>query len=114
MEFKDYQDKCKVTATKWKKKELTAEELMLCNMGLGIGGEGGEIEDIIKKHVFQGHPLDIDKLIIEIGDIMWYLAILTKELNIDFNMILDKNIQKLSKRYGKEFSNEKSLNREET
>lgn len=44
---------------------------------LGLIGESGEIVDIIKKHMFQsvaGTPLPVDKLIEEMGDVMWYLA----------------------------------------
>ena len=44
------------------------------NAAMMIVGEFGELLDIIKKHRFQGHPLDRDALRGEFGDVMWGLA----------------------------------------
>lgn len=41
---------------------------------LGLIGETGEITDIIKKVVWHGHPLDRDKLCLELGDLAFYVA----------------------------------------
>jgi NTP pyrophosphatase (non-canonical NTP hydrolase) len=51
---------------------------LLVNGALGLCGEAGEVVDLIKKHCFQGHELDVNKLIIELGDVCWYIAILAK------------------------------------
>lgn len=42
---------------------------------LGLGGETGECQDLYKKHLFQGHELDKDKMAKELGDVSWYLAL---------------------------------------
>jgi NTP pyrophosphatase (non-canonical NTP hydrolase) len=54
--------------------------------------------------VFQGKPWNEDNrehLIIELGDIMWYVAQATQSLGISMEEVLDTNIRKLSKRYPK-------------
>ena len=74
----------------------------LLTSGVGINAEGGEFLEIIKKMVFQGKPWNEDNrehLIIELGDIMWYVAQATQALDISMEDVLDTNIRKLSKRY---------------
>ena len=74
----------------------------LLTAGVGINAEGGEFLEIIKKMVFQGKPWNEDNrehLIIELGDIMWYVAQATQALDIRMEDVLDTNIRKLSKRY---------------
>ena len=74
----------------------------LLTAGVGINAEGGEFLEIIKKMVFQGKPWNEDNrehLIIELGDIMWYVAQATQSLGISMEEVLDTNIRKLSKRY---------------
>jgi len=74
----------------------------LLTAGVGINAEGGEFLEIIKKMVFQGKAWNADNrehLIIELGDIMWYVAQATMALGISMEDVLDTNITKLSKRY---------------
>jgi len=74
----------------------------LLTSGVGINAEGGEFLEIIKKMVFQGKPWNEDNrehLIIELGDIMWYVAQATQALGISMEEVLNTNITKLSKRY---------------
>ena len=74
----------------------------LLTAGVGINAEGGEFLEIIKKMVFQGKPWNRDNrehLIIELGDIMWYVAQATQALGISMEQVLDGNIRKLSRRY---------------
>ena len=74
----------------------------LLTAGVGINAEGGEFLEIIKKMVFQGKPWNRDNrehLIIELGDLMWYVAQATQALGISMEEVLNRNITKLSKRY---------------
>ena len=74
----------------------------LLTAGVGINAEGGEFLEIIKKMVFQGKPWNRDNrehLIIELGDIMWYVAQATMALGISMEDVLDTNVKKLAKRY---------------
>ena len=79
----------------------------LLTAGVGINAEGGEFLEIIKKMVFQGKPWNEDNrehLIIELGDIMWYVAQATMALDISFDEVIETNVKKLKKRYpGGEF-----------
>jgi len=74
----------------------------LLTSGVGINAEGGEFLEIIKKMVFQGKPWNDDNrehLIIELGDVMWYVAQACISLDISFDEVLETNIKKLGKRY---------------
>ena len=74
----------------------------LLTAGVGINAEGGEFLEIIKKMVFQGKPWNDDNrehLIIELGDLLWYVAQATQALGVPMEEVLDRNITKLSKRY---------------
>jgi NTP pyrophosphatase (non-canonical NTP hydrolase) len=74
----------------------------LLTAGVGINAEGGEFLEIIKKMIFQGKPWTEDNrehLIIELGDIMWYVAQATQALGVSMDDVLLRNIKKLEKRY---------------
>ena len=74
----------------------------LLTAGVGINAEGGEFLEIIKKMVFQGKPWNEDNrehLIIELGDVMWYVAQATMALDISFDEVIQRNVKKLEKRY---------------
>lgn len=84
---------------------------MLRNAVYGLNGESGEVIDLLKKHEFQGHDLDRDKLIDEAGDVAWYLALLASALGVSLEEIMQKNVDKLKKRYPDGFDKDKSINR---
>ena len=74
----------------------------LLTSGVGINAEGGEFLEIIKKMVFQGKPWNEDNrehLIIELGDVMWYVAQACMALEISFDDVIATNVKKLEKRY---------------
>jgi len=74
----------------------------LLTAGVGINAEGGEFLEIIKKMVFQGKPWNDDNrehLIIELGDIMWYVAQACMALNVSFDDVIARNVKKLEARY---------------
>ena len=74
----------------------------LLTAGVGINAEGGEFLEIVKKMVFQGKPWNEDNrdhLIIELGDLLWYVAQATMALNVSFDEVIETNIKKLEKRY---------------
>ena len=85
---------------------------VLINGVMGLCGESGEAIDIVKKHLAQGHELDRDKLIKELGDIAWYLAETATALDISLEEVLQRNIDKLRARYPEGFSAERSICRD--
>lgn len=85
---------------------------MVLNGVMGLNGEAGECIDIVKKHLFQGHPLDTDKLLDELGDVLWYVAITADGIGVPLENIMQHNIDKLRKRYPDGFDAERSVHRE--
>lgn len=83
----------------------------LLNGLLGLNGEAGEAIDIYKKWKFQGHILDKEKLIEELGDALWYIALSAKGLGVSLNEVARKNIDKLKQRYPNGFTPEASIER---
>lgn len=65
-----------------------------------------------QKHLAQGHALDRDGLIKELGDVAWYLAETATALDIGLDEVLERNIEKLKNRYPEGFSAEKSQHRQ--
>jgi NTP pyrophosphatase (non-canonical NTP hydrolase) len=80
---------------------------------LGLMGEAGECGEAIKKHVYHGHPLDREALAKEIGDVLWYVAMLADSCDLDLGSIAAGNIAKLRARYPEGFSSAASLGRSE-
>jgi NTP pyrophosphatase (non-canonical NTP hydrolase) len=85
--------------------ELNEQEVnieRLLTGAVGINAEGGELMEIVKKMIFQGKPWNEDNrdhLIIELGDVMWYVAQVCLALNISMDEVVLKNVSKLLKRY---------------
>jgi NTP pyrophosphatase (non-canonical NTP hydrolase) len=78
---------------------------------LGLCGESGEVADMVKKHVAQGHELDRDKLIKELGDVLWYIALASSCIGVDLDDVAEANKVKLRARYPNGFDAELSRNR---
>lgn len=88
------------------------EREMLVNGALGIAGEAGEVADLIKKHLFHGHPLDPIKVARELGDVLWYVALLAVAIGWRLEDIARANVAKLKSRYPDGFDPERSKARE--
>ncbi len=84
---------------------------VLINGVMGLCGESGEAIDIVKKWLAQGHELDKESIVKELGDIAWYLAETAYALDVDLESVLQGNIDKLRRRYPAGFDTEKSLHR---
>lgn len=88
-----------------------SKQNVLINGVMGLCGESGEAIDLVKKHLHQGHPLDTEALVKELGDIAWYLAETAYALDVDLDEVLERNIAKLRSRYPEGFDTEKSIHR---
>lgn len=82
---------------------------LLINSALGLCGESGEVADLVKKHLFQGHDLDLNHVAKELGDISWYLAVGAYAIGLDLESIFRMNKEKLEARYPDGFSADRSL-----
>lgn len=70
-------------------------------LALGLNGESGEVAEIIKRSIRKQEPLTEEqkiKLMLELGDCLWYIANLARELNIDLSIVAAENLKKLSSR----------------
>ena len=92
--------------------KFLASDLLL-NSTLGLCGECGEVADLVKKHLFQGHDIDLNHVAKELGDISWYLAVGAYSIGYDLEKILQMNVDKLKARYPDGFSTDRSLHRAE-
>ena len=66
---------------------------------MGIGGEGGEIVDIIKKIAFYNKDIDKDHIKEELGDLLWYVNLMLHSIGATWEEVFDLNIAKLEARY---------------
>lgn len=90
---------------------------LLITAGMGLSAESGEFNEIIKKMLFQGKPLNAENLFHmkrELGDVIWYWANACTALGLDPNDVISENVNKLKARYpGGEFSAQYSENRQQ-
>ena len=77
MTFNEYQQACLRT---WRGDGSTMDQLKNCGLGLG---EIGELQNVIKKHVYHGHNLSRDDIIDEAGDLCFYIAVTGHLVNAD-------------------------------
>lgn len=86
--------------------------------GLGLAGEAGEIADLTKKVYFHGMKWNEEvrlKMIKELGDILWYVAFMSRHvLDVSIEEILEANVKKLKERYkGGEFTTKEFMAKED-
>lgn len=92
---------------------LSDQEAMLVWNAVGLTGEAGEVADVVKKTVFHRHPLDLEKLKKEIGDVLWYAAGLCSTLGISLSDVMQTNIDKLKVRYPNGYNSHDSIHRQD-
>ena len=108
--FNQYQKESSATSGAFQ--DLYSDQARLAIAGLGLAGEAGEVVDYLKKVVGHGHKLDKDKLVKELGDVLWYVAEICSAINADMSDVAQQNMDKLKARYPDGFSSERSINRE--
>jgi len=107
MELSEYQKMANETA---KRDFGSSEEEVFC-WGLGLTGEAGDVASCIKKTF--AHKKDVNDGVKEnLGDMMWYAAMICTFFGWDFQEVLDENVAKLKERYGDAGFNYKSVDRE--
>lgn len=80
---------------------------------LGLTSEAGEIADDLRKHLFQGHELDLEHMKNDLGDVAWYLAAAADAIGVKLSDVFDANIEKLAKRYPNGFETARSIHGED-
>ena len=101
-----------VTSTFKEHTALTAQQARLLDWTTGLGGETGEVQELIKHHIYSGEVLDKMELAKEMGDVLWYLTALAETIGIQLNDVAELNAAKLAHRYhNKGFTIDASQNR---
>jgi NTP pyrophosphatase (non-canonical NTP hydrolase) len=108
MRFDEYQD----LAGRTSPADRPAIE-KLTNGALGLGGEAGEVVELVKKHRYHGHALDADAVAKELGDVLWYVAEICSATGLSMEDVAQRNIDKLRARYPEGFSENRSRERSE-
>lgn len=85
----------------------------LTNGALGLGGEAGEVVELVKKHRYHGHALDADAVAKELGDVLWYVAEVCTAVGLSLDEVAQRNVAKLKARYPEGFSAERSRGRDD-
>ena len=116
-EYTDFVDKVTSEASKSSDKmseridylnSKNVEVSRLFTAGIGLSGEVGEFNEIIKKIMFQAKTFDSvthEHMKKELGDIMWYVTQACLALKVDLSEVIIANKEKLSNRFSeKKFS----------
>ncbi len=88
------------------------EGINLLHASMGMVTESAEFQDMLKKHFIYGKPFDKVNAIEEIGDILWYIALAAKQMDVSIEHIMDVNIAKLRKRFPERFVETQAINRD--
>jgi NTP pyrophosphatase (non-canonical NTP hydrolase) len=90
----------------------TYDKLHAVHMVMGMVTEVGELQDIYKKNLAYGKPIDEVNEKEEIGDLMWYIANHCRVKGWDLGEILETNIKKLQARFPEKFDPAFAINRD--
>lgn len=98
MHFSDYVAQAKKTAIYPNHTEAAAVSYVT----LGLVGEAGEIANKVKKVLRDDNGTITDakreELQAELGDVLWYVAMLAHELRINLDSVAARNLHKLNRR----------------
>lgn len=83
------------------------------NACLGLAGEVGELNDLVKKAIFHEKEVDTEHLKKELGDVMWYVSMMCQSMGWELDEILQMNVDKLMARYPDGFDTVRANNRKE-
>ena len=94
--FMEAKNKSTITAEKYqegaKATAIYPKKDALAYLALGLVSEAGEVAGKVKKKIRDGTDHDVAS---EIGDVLWYCAMLATEMNVSLGKIMDNNLEKL-------------------
>lgn len=109
--MKDFLENCKRTECEY---EHAVENIhpRVAHALFGLETEVGELIDPFKKSWFYGQALDVVNVKEEIGDVLYYLAILCEEMGTTFDAEMERVIAKLRVRYPEKFTTKHAIDRD--
>lgn len=99
MNFNEYQKLAMRTSGRYDNKS----EQLKC-AALGLSGESGEFNDLVKKQLYHFKAISPEMKKKELGDVLWYVALACDAEGFDMDDVAKGNIQKLVERYPQGFS----------
>lgn len=98
MKLNEYQEKASKTAQ-------YPEDVAIAYVTMGLAGEAGEISNKVKKiYRDQNGVINAEgreDLAKELGDVLWYVAMMSKELGYSLEEVALKNVEKLQSRHSR-------------
>jgi NTP pyrophosphatase (non-canonical NTP hydrolase) len=105
MTFEEYQKHAESTDVFTKTLPIDILEPAFMAKILGLSGEAGEVAEKFKKIIRDkdGHVSDDDtkEIIKELGDVLWYVALIAGYLGSDLNTVAQNNVNKLADRHSR-------------
>lgn len=102
-----------VFASSFDSLKLTPNQCELLHAAIGIAGEAGELLDAVRKHVFNGQPLDRENVIEELGDLEFYMMAAMMNVGVLRPHLQELNMAKLSKRYESGYTDQQAQERKD-
>lgn len=97
----------------YKNLKLTSDQAELLHAAIGIAGEAGELLDAVRKHVFDGQPLDRENVIEELGDLGFFIEAFFQIIGVTRVEIDAYNMAKLFERYKDGYSDQQAIERKD-
>ena len=98
-------------ASDYQNLKITPQQAESLHAAIGIAGEAGELLDAVRKHVFDGQPLDRENVIEELGDLCFYLEAACQSMGVERSYIEAMNQAKLTQRYKDGYSDQQAVDR---
>lgn len=103
MTLDDYQDQATKSAVYSQPTSRPAPDPWEFGMGylaLKLNGEAGEVAEKVGKGLRGDYPIRSkrEEILLELGDVLWYLSQLARELNYTMSEVAEANIAKLTSR----------------
>lgn len=94
MDFDEYQQ----AALRTLNPSLDARDRLL-DAAAGLAEEAAEVLGLVRKKAFQGRDVERDRLVEELGDVLWCLSVTAHSLGIPLAEVARSNQEKLAKRH---------------
>jgi NTP pyrophosphatase (non-canonical NTP hydrolase) len=90
----------------------SATMIKLLHAAIGMATEAGEFMNPVAQAIMNNRGIDIINLLEEVGDLAWYQALAANTVGENLDKILERNIEKLKRRYPQKFTEHDALNRD--
>lgn len=107
----EFQQQCKRTERP-ESLRIDVETARMLHAAIGLCTEAGELQDMLKRHLFYGQPLNPVNLLEECGDALWYISIALDAAGYTLGQAMAMNVAKLAVRYPEGFTEDCAVGRD--